>query len=253
MLRTGMLSITFRQLQPEEIIGLTVQAGLEAIEWGGDIHVPHGDVSAAKRVKQLMDEAGLVVASYGSYYKAGVNDPDGPAFEEVLSSAVALGAPAIRIWAGDKGSMESSPEWRDQVTSDLIRVANQAEQHNIRIHLEFHGHTLTDTLDSTIELLEAASHANVRTNWQPLPHLSYEQQLESLDGVLPFLADVHVYYWQGVVRFPLSDGSVSWAAFLDRIRSSAVSDCFAMLEFVRDDDPGQFLEDARVLRRLLES
>lgn len=253
MLRTGMLSVTFRQLQPEEIIGLTVQAGLEAIEWGGDIHVPHGDVAAAKRVKRMMDEAGLVVASYGSYYKAGVNDPNGPAFEEVLSSAAALGAPAIRIWAGDKWSMESSPEWRDQVTSDLIRVADQAERHNIRIHLEFHGHTLTDTLASTIALLEAVDHSNVRTNWQPLPHMGYEQQLESLDGVLPFLADVHVYYWQNVVRFPLSDGSETWAAFFRRIRSSAAGDCFAMLEFVRDDDPQQFLEDASMLRRLLGS
>lgn len=251
MLYTGMLSITFRKLQPEEIIALTVQAGLKAIEWGGDIHVPHGDVDVAQRVKRLTEEAGLIIASYGSYYRAGVNDASIPSFEDVLASAVALGAPAIRIWAGNKGSREVEQEWRDQVTADIVRVADQAQRENIRIHLEYHANTLTDTLESTIALLKAVDHSNVWTNWQPPTLLSFDQRLETLDGVLPYLADVHVFYWQLLERLPLSNGSEEWEAFILRIRPTAGNSRFAMLEFVRDDDPKQFLEDAGELLRLV--
>ncbi|GGD83433.1 sugar phosphate isomerase/epimerase family protein [Paenibacillus nasutitermitis] len=253
MLHTGMLSVTFRNLQPEEIIRLTVQAGLDAIEWGGDIHVPHGNVEVAKRVKRLTEEAGLIIASYGSYYKAGVYDSDVPYFEDVLSSAIALGAPAIRIWAGNKGSEKVELGWRDQVIADIIRVANQAQQENIRIHLEYHANTLTDTLESTLALLEAVGHPNVGTNWQPPTLLTFGEQLESLDGVLPFLADVHVYYLQLGERYPLSSGSEEWGEFFHRISSSAGNSRFALLEFVRGNDPKQFLEDAGELRRLLKS
>jgi hypothetical protein len=44
MIQTGLVSITFRQLSPPAIIDLVRQAGLEGIEWGGDVHVPHGDL-----------------------------------------------------------------------------------------------------------------------------------------------------------------------------------------------------------------
>ncbi|OUS72180.1 xylose isomerase [Paenibacillus sp. MY03] len=253
MLHTGMLSITFRQLQPEEIVALTVQAGLDAIEWGGDIHVPHGNVEVAHHVKRVTEEAGLIIASYGSYYKAGVLDSDVPSFEDVLGSAVALGAPAIRIWAGNKGSEAADPGWRDQVTADIVRIADQAQKENIRIHLEYHANTLTDTLESTIALLEAADHPNVRTNWQPPTTLSVEQRLESLEGVLPYLADVHVYHWQLGERLPLSAGSEEWGAYVQHFRPIAGNLRFAMLEFVRNDDPEQFLEDAAELLRLVKS
>jgi hypothetical protein len=51
MIRTGLVSVTFRQLSAEEIIKLVVCAGLEGIEWGGDIHVPHGDLKRSSASK----------------------------------------------------------------------------------------------------------------------------------------------------------------------------------------------------------
>ena len=49
MIHTGLVSVTFRKLEPAEIVDLVKQAGLQGIEWGGDIHVPHGDIQRAKR------------------------------------------------------------------------------------------------------------------------------------------------------------------------------------------------------------
>jgi 3-dehydroshikimate dehydratase len=67
-MKTGLLSVTFRKLSPDHIIRLVSQAGLQVIEWGGDIHVPHGDIEIAEQVGRMTREAGIEVASYGSYY-----------------------------------------------------------------------------------------------------------------------------------------------------------------------------------------
>src|SRR3954469_7051647 len=107
-LRTGLVSVTFRPLSPQHVVELVRQAKLDAIEWGGDIHVPHGDVAAAREVWTMTLDAGLAVAAYGSYYRAGVSETDGLPFARVLETAVQLAAPTIRVWAGSKASGESS-------------------------------------------------------------------------------------------------------------------------------------------------
>jgi hypothetical protein len=53
MLSTGLVSITFRPLDPEEILRLAVQARIETIEWGGDVHVPVGDLDRARETGRL--------------------------------------------------------------------------------------------------------------------------------------------------------------------------------------------------------
>ncbi len=99
MIRPGLVSITFRKLTPQDVVQLAARAGLEGIEWGGDIHVPHGDVAIARQTGKITRDAGLEVAAYGSYYRLGTDD--GPLFPAVLDSAVALGADKIRVWAGN--------------------------------------------------------------------------------------------------------------------------------------------------------
>src|SRR5688500_12319633 len=98
MLIPGLVSVTFRQLAPQEIIALVVEAQLQVIEWGGDIHVPHGDTNQAEIVARWTKDAGLSVAAYGSYYRLAT--PDQTPFERIVATAVALGAPTIRVWAG---------------------------------------------------------------------------------------------------------------------------------------------------------
>ena len=70
MIKTGMASVTFRQFDVDEVIRRTKEAGLMAIEWGGDVHVPHGDLDKARYTADKMRENGLEIASYGSYYRA---------------------------------------------------------------------------------------------------------------------------------------------------------------------------------------
>lgn len=112
-LHSGLVSVTFRKLSPPAIIALVQQAGLLGIEWGGDIHVPHGDLPQARQVRQMTLDAGIQVAAYGSYYRVG--HPESGPFEAVLETAGVLGAPTLRVWAGQQASAEASPAYRAQV------------------------------------------------------------------------------------------------------------------------------------------
>jgi sugar phosphate isomerase/epimerase len=246
MMTTGLVSVTFRKLAPAEVIKIAIRAGLHGIEWGGDVHVPHGDVAAARQVRKLTEDAGLRVLAYGSYFRCKpVED-----FQPVLDAAIALGAPLIRVWAGDRASAQADDTWRDAVIAQSQHAVALAQQAGIAVAYEFHGNTLTDTLPSTLQLLQAVP--GMKTLWQPPHDLPPPEQIAGLLAVLPWLANVHVFHWRPAdrARLPLREGAALWSVRL-AIAASASRDVAALLEFVRDDDVDQLLEDARTLRDLM--
>jgi 3-dehydroshikimate dehydratase len=250
MIHSGLVSITFRQLAPREIVGLAVQAGLAGIEWGGDVHVPHGDLRQARLVHRMTQEAGLRIAAYGSYYRVGV-EGTGP-FEPILDTAVELGAPLIRVWAGDRASADADAPFRARVVRETRQAADLAAGAGVAIAYEFHPRTLTDTGESARRLLEDVAHDNVGSYWQPPPGASVADNLAGLDAVLPWLRNVHVFTWHGTTgeRMPLADGEAGWMRVLRKVASTG-RDHFAMVEFVRDDAEESLFRDAATLRRWL--
>ncbi len=253
MINTGLVSITFRQLDPETIVPLVSQAELDAIEWGGDVHVPHGEVLRARSVRQLSLGAGIRMPSYGSYYRVGHGEPI--AFVRIVDTALALGATVIRVWAGKQGSEDADETYWQRVIEDSIQIADVAEQAGLVIAYEFHANTLTDSYTSTQKLLEQVNHASVKTYWQPPTGVSIAENLEGLEALLPWLVNVHVFSWQpteeGTERMPLAAMEDAWHQYFDLI-ATAEGDHHALLEFVRDGTPEQFLEDAKTLRQWVE-
>jgi len=251
MMKAGLVSVTFRGLTPERIVQLVAEAGLQGIEWGGDIHAPRGDVAQAERVRQLTLNHGLEVAAYGSYYRLG----SGMAFEPVLASAAALGAPVIRVWAGMQGSAKTTDEERAAIVRESAAIADQAAAAGIRIAYEYHGNTLTDTNDSAAALLEAVGHPNVYTYWQPPNGIGASERIEGLRRVLPRLSHLHVFAWANrdgkLERLPLRAGEAEWRQYLQAAAELQESR-YAMLEFVKDDAEAAFLEDARTLLEWLK-
>ncbi len=250
-IRPGLVSITFRQLAPREIVEAAATAGLTGIEWGGDIHVPHGDLVRAAEVRRMTADAGLVVPAYGSYYRAGVSEHEGLAFARVLDTAHELGARVIRIWAGKEGSVQSDPVARAGVTGDCLRIADMAAKAGIAVASEYHGGTLTDTDPSTVTLLTDVRHPSFMTYWQPRVGLTADEACEGLRGILPRLAHLHVFHWwPGHTRQPMAEGTDRWLRYLE-LAATAPGDRFAMLEFVPNDDPAVLAGEAATLRRLL--
>ena len=253
-IRSGLLSITFRKLDVDAIVALALEAKLASIEWGGDVHVPHGDVEVARRVARACADAGVAISAYGSYYRAGASEAAGLPFARVLDSAVALGAGTIRVWPGTKGSAQTSAAERDGVADDLRRVAALAATRDVRVALEFHAGTLTDDADACAALLRDVAAPNLVTCWQPPNGMPTDDACAGLRRVLPWLANLHVFHWWPTheQRLPLDAGTDRWRAFLDIVRDEAPPAArFASLEFVRGDDVGQARADARTLHRWL--
>ncbi|MCP4644693.1 MAG: sugar phosphate isomerase/epimerase [bacterium] len=250
MLTPGLVSVTFRMLRPEEIVKLTAEAGLTAIEWGGDRHVPHGNVARAREVHAMTKDAGLTAPSYGSYYRVASDDRANPDFEAVLETALELKAETIRVWAGDKGSRETHDNVWARAVRETREIADRAQQVGISISFEFHGNTLNDNQDGAKRLLRGIEHPNVYSYWQPDTRTSFGERLLTLQRLRKRLSNVHVYHWIEGARRPLYDGEEEWYQYLKAMRETG-RDHHVLLEFVQDDMPANLIRDAGVLRQLL--
>lgn len=248
----GVASITFRKLTPEEVIDLAKRAKLRGIEWGGDVHVPHGKLRLADEVKDRTLEAHLEIPAYGSYFRLNHSAKEGLAFETVLDTARALGAPCIRIWAGAVDSEEADEDYWSNAVAEAQQIADACAKTETLLAFEYHGKTLTNQPESARRLLKTIDRPNVRMYWQPVPSRSLRRNMESLEMVLPWLAHLHVFQWQDEpkARLALGDGEGDWLNYLRTVHTGEQR--YATMEFVPDDSPDKFLRDAAVLRRWLE-
>jgi len=229
----GLVSVTFRQLSADEVVMLAAANGMAAIEWGGDVHVPVGAFGVASEVAARCADAGIAIEAYGSYYRA-----DGDGFEPVLATALSLGAPRIRVWAGD-GVADHG-----EVAADLTRIAALAAGEGVEIAVEYHANTLTETLSSALALFADAPAA--RSYWQPAVGSTLADALAAVPALDPVAA--HVFTWDATgTRLPLADGATFWQPVLAAL-GELPGDRHVLLEFVRDDDPTAFVADASTLR-----
>lgn len=246
-MKAGLVSITFRQLKPAEIIALCQKCGLGGVEWGGDVHAPHGDLQAARQVLELSRASNLEVAAYGSYYRAGESPSEGLKWEQVLASARAMEAPLIRVWAGNRGSGEADEAYFGRVIDDLRRICQASE---IPVACEFHGGTLCDSGQASRRVMEAVAHPRLKMLWQPANGASIEARLSDLRVVAPWLANLHAFQWgPGGDKRELSEGEAEWKEYLRELDDGV--ERWALLEFVRHDSPEQLEKDARTLRSWL--
>jgi len=243
MITSGLVSVTFRNKTPEEICELCLKAHLGAIEWGGDVHVPHGDLDTARSVRKLCRERGLHICSYGSYYRVG---DDIAEFEKCVDTAAELGAPVIRVWCGRKGSADADPSYRAEIVAYLRDICAVADMKGVLVAPEFHGGTLTDEPDSVMRLIEDTEDIpNLRFYWQPRWDWSEEVRLDTLRMVVPKLAYIHTFTWEHIphiVRRELKDGAQMWKKAL-----TIASDTCALIEFVKNDSDESLLQDAACL------
>ena len=254
MIFPGLCSLTLAECSPAEIVALCARAQLTHIEWWGKAHVPAGDLERAREVGDLTREAGLQVATYGSYYRVGESEPQGNSFDDVLQTAVALKAPAIRVWAGTHGSDDCTEQQREAVIGDTMRIADLCAGAGVDLVFEYHNGTLTDCTESAVSFAAAVQHSSVLFGWQPPGGIATDAGLEGLRAMLPRLATIHVFNWPKgpdgrCVRRPLAEAEAAWGEYFGAAAEDG-KDHVALLEFVKDDSVEQFLADARTLRKL---
>ena len=248
MNRAGLVSITFRNKTPREIVALMKRAGLSQVEWGGDVHVPP-DGRSAPEVRRMSADAGLEICAYGSYFRVGDSMDS---LLRCMDAACALGAPLMRIWCGNNViSANLSGGERAEIVDGLLAACDAAKTRNLILAPEFHSGTLTDSLSSTERLLtETACADNLRFYWQPRWDWPAEDALRALALVRPRMAHAHVFSWRhegsNTIRLPLSEGEFLWKRALPLLDGHRM-----LLEFVQNDDPNALLRDAETLRSWL--
>ncbi|SJN46660.1 hypothetical protein FM104_15160 [Microbacterium esteraromaticum] len=248
MIRPGLCSVTYRQLTPEQLAPLAADAGLEVIEWGADVHVPSGDPERAAEVARVTSDAGLSVASYGSYFRAGADE----ALTPTLDSAEALGADRVRVWAGRDDSGDASPAQYAQIAARLQDAAAEASDRGITLALEYHRGTLADTPQATLRLLADVDSPALTTYWQPSVGAADAVALAEYEAVAAHTSAVHVFsWWPDAERLRLDERSGLWGSLFAAAAAQAQPPRDALLEFVPDDDPALLASEAAVLRRWL--
>lgn len=240
-MKLGATSVTFRQLAVNDVIELF--KCLDGIEWGGDIHVPAGDILLAKDVYKRTVDAGLSVLSYGSYYRLCSNE----SFSPVCKTAVAIKAPQIRVWAGNAASAAADINYFKMAVSNLKKIATEAASEGIRIGLEYHPNTLTDNFQTAKKLLCEANEENVFTYWQPNNSLSVEEHLKEITTLREYIGSVHVFNWDSEKRLPLCDGKSTWKKYIEALGNKDIP---YIMEFVKDDSAEQFIKDAKALKSI---
>ncbi len=250
MFKTGIVSVTFRKKSIDEIITLTCDNGLDAIEVGSDVHAPFDNLDECRRIAALAKENGIAIASYGSYYKLGQEGNSQELFAAYLAAAKALGTANIRLWAGSKGSAVATDEQRTAWTAEAAACAEAAAKEGIAVSFEYHPGTLTDTAESALRFMREINHPNAYLYWQPNQSQDEEYNLAALRAVLPYVTNFHVYAWDArggsLVRYPLSQHEAIWKRYLE-ILASDKKPHHLLLEFVKDDSDEQFCEDAKNL------
>lgn len=259
MLRAGIVSVTFRSETPETIVEWTRQAGLQGIEWGGDVHVPHGHIRRARRVGRLTEGAGMAVVSYGSYYRfSEISGGSTDDFSSLLDTVEALGTRVVRVWAGVRGSAQTPAGERARLVESIRRCADEALARGVVLAFEYHRNSLTDTYESAARLFREVNHPSVRSLWQPPHDRTPARCEEELRALVPVLEHIHCFHWEQMGHMdkrPLNEGTEAWLRYLRAVAEATPADRqrWVLLEFLPEETKVDLLRDADVLRAWIDT
>ena len=244
MFQTGLVSVSFRKLTPQEIIAAAAQVNLNWIEWGSDIHAPYDDPARLEEIARLQQESGIGCCAYGTYFRLGVHAPE--ELPGYIRAAKCLGTGTLRLWCGDRSPAKYAPEELDALYAQCRRVAKIAEAAGVTLCMECHNWTLTETAESALALMEAVDSPAFRMYYQPNQFKSTEENLRYAQLLSPYTENIHVFHWLGDDKFPLAQGLEFWEAYLS---------CFTghhklLLEFMPDGRIESLPAEAAALMKL---
>ena len=184
--------------------------------------------------------------------------------EQLVTLANWFNTNKIRTFAGQKGSEDFSEQERKEYVKRIRMICDLFAQHNMYILLETHPNTLTDTLPSTLKLLEEVNHPYLKINLDFL-HIweSGADPIDSFQRLKPWIQHYHfknissaeylhvfepnnVYAAAGsrIGMVPLFEGIVNYDEIIREVRDT---DHFASLEWFGHNAKDILKEEMRAL------
>lgn len=247
-MKIGMTSNTLKDESIKKVFEYAKQAGLDGIEWGvTENHINLDDPATQEKVKKLSQEENIEIFSLGSY----THMTDRAECDKTLDAAIMMGAPIIRLWAGEKSPHKCTAEDIECVVKNTIYMADKAKEHNIKLGFEYHGGSLTETATSAVELMKKINHPNVGLYWQPSGGRSVQENLEDRAMVLPYcIGNIHIQNYVPDKGYGLLDEITDRInLFFDDIKDK---DYNIMIEFVKDGAIENLMKDAETLKKIFK-
>lgn len=244
MYQLGLVSVSFRSSPVETVVQAAVQAGLGCIEWGSDVHCPPEDEQRQQQIAALQKCYGIGCCSYGTYFRLGIHPVEElPAY---IRAAKNLGTDVLRLWAGHQSPWDFTAQDKEKLFADSKAAAKMAEQAGVKLCLECHKKTYTETAESALELLQTVDSPAFGMYWQPNQSRSIAENLENAAALKDYVNRIHVFQWKGKEKYPLDRGLEEWRQYLQILPRELP----LLLEFMPDDSLSSLDREADTLRRL---
>lgn len=246
MFQLGLVSISFREHTPKEIITEVQKTPLTCIEWGSDVHAPCRNLEQVKEIVRMQQDSGISCSSYGTYHRVGIHKPDDVV--QYIEPAKLLGTNMIRLWCGDRHPWDYTTAELNTIYDECRRLAEIAKENDVVFCMECHDWTLTESKESSLALMEAVAHPNFRMYWQPNQWVSEEENLAFAKLVSGYTKNIHVFNWKGREKFPLAAAAEIWEQYL----SQFTGDHVLLLEHMYDEKLETLGTEADALKKIIE-
>lgn len=240
----GLVSISFRKNSAEEILDAMKKAGLTHIEWGSDVHAPKDDEANLDRIVKLQKEYGITCSSYGTYFRLGVTPIS--ELEGYIKAAKVLGTHVLRLWCSDKDSENHTDEEKAELFNQCKTAAKIAENQGVKLCMECHNNTYTNTKEAALELMQEVNSPNFGMYWQPNQYRTEDENVRYATLLKDYTEHLHVFNWEGSEKFPLAGGAKIWKRYLA---------CFGdnktlLLEFMPDNKIESLVTEVAALKEI---
>ncbi|MBQ3545442.1 MAG: TIM barrel protein [Lachnospiraceae bacterium] len=242
--KLGLVSVSFRDKSPQEILIAMKKVGLSYIEWGSDIHAPKDNIENLKLLSELQNQNDIVCSSYGTYFVIGTTKTK--ELEAYIRAAQILGTDVLRLWCGNKDSEKYSESEKAELFDECRRLAEIAQGNNVKLCMECHSGTYTNTAKSSLELMKAVNSDAFRMYWQPQSFLCFEENVVFAKEISPFVENIHIFNWVKDKRLSLGEGIEHWKAYLAQFSKTKT----LLLEFMPDDKIDSLIDESRYLKLL---
>lgn len=184
-LKPALASRAFRHWTPHAAIGAAVELGLAGIEWS-ESHLTTQQIKSAIDLREETLDNGIAVSGFSSGWL-----PARGSFENVVDTALVLGAPTVRLSAATLGfSSEGSGPY-----AEICRALDIASSAGVTISLAYRP----AEFEATLRIVRHLAHPSLRLYWRAsCPWTEAASRLNGLRFYVPNVPIAELTSWEGV-------------------------------------------------------